>query len=207
METHPKLTCDEHLSFAVQSRIIDFVYVCSHDQSYNYQYYENIFNIDHYLWCQWKKKNNNQPILDNSFPVSEENEENLSYSYNNQKIIECSLFAAPVSNPEGPSIYKDNYDMVLDDSTLKLLLDNFNFFQNPFQHQYLLDFDMDYFRTRKAFTPQHNKIINELIKNSCAITIATETSCVEEKWEDNKPVNHAENFDLLLTLITNAIYS
>lgn len=51
-----KLKSDEHLSFAVQSGIIDFVYVCSHDRGNNYQYYENIFNIDNYIWCQRKKK-------------------------------------------------------------------------------------------------------------------------------------------------------
>lgn len=150
------------------------------------------------------KKNNKNQLIDISSSLSKKD---LSYSYHNQKIIECSLWASPVLNPEDPPICKDNYDMVLDDSTLEPLFYNFKFFQNPFQHHYLLDFDMDYFRTKKAFNPQRRKTINYLIKNSCAITIATEVYCVEDYWEDNKPVNHTENLNLLLDLITTAIYS
>jgi len=45
---------------------------------------------------------------------------------------------------------------------------------------YILDIDLDYFRTKKAISPDDTTIFYELIKNASAITIAEEPSCVKQ---------------------------
>lgn len=44
---------------------------------------------------------------------------------------------------------------------------------------YILDIDLDYFRTKKAIAPKDTTVFYKLIKYAAAITIATEPSCVK----------------------------
>lgn len=46
-------------------------------------------------------------------------------------------------------------------------------------NKYILDIDLDYFQTKKSITPSTTAVFYKLIRNSIAITIARECSCVE----------------------------
>lgn len=61
-------------------------------------------------------------------------------------------------------------------------LSKFSIFEQPF----ILDIDLDYFRTKNAINPKHTSIFYALIKNAAAITIAQEPECVEMLRLDNK---------------------
>lgn len=50
---------------------------------------------------------------------------------------------------------------------------------------YVLDIDLDYFRTKDALSPKNATIFHELIRNAVAITIATEPSYVRSERIDD----------------------
>ncbi|MCP5256298.1 MAG: UPF0489 family protein [Zoogloeaceae bacterium] len=51
---------------------------------------------------------------------------------------------------------------------------------------YILDIDLDAFHSRRAINPEDPSTFYRLIKNALAITIATETECVEAEWLDDE---------------------
>lgn len=197
-----KLNNDEHITFAVYSGLINNIYVCAHEDSYNYKYYDSIYNINHYLWCECRKRDYGSNILDKiNFPNPETD---FYYPYNGQKIIECSLRAHSIEDLNGELLCIDD-NLVLDDITLKPLFANYKFFnKNSLNNSYIVDFDMDYFFTKSSINPLHRSYINKLIKESVAITIATEDDCSANNWKDIDPINYEENINLLLNLISEA---
>lgn len=59
-------------------------------------------------------------------------------------------------------------------------------FQSVFEQDYILDFDLDYFHSMRSMKPQESNLLNKLIRNSRAITIATEPSYVFQLCEDEE---------------------
>ena len=47
---------------------------------------------------------------------------------------------------------------------------------------YILDIDLDAFHSRRATNPEDGATFHRLIRNAQAITVATESECVEELW-------------------------
>ena len=64
---------------------------------------------------------------------------------------------------------------------------------------YILDIDLDVFHTRSAISPRDASTFYRLIKNATAITIATESECVEELWLDED--DRMSSTDLLQKLL------
>lgn len=186
-----KLKNDEHISFAVEAKLISFAFVCSQKTPSSYPLFPSNYEINYY--------------------ASTQNHNGKEYPYSGQRIIECSVRCAPLDDPKSGSILKnENFDLVLDDSVLYPIFKNFRRFVDPFASPHLtpyfiLDFDMDYFSTRKSLKPQQRQMISELIKQSCAITIATEDACSEMEWEDDTDIDCKENLNSLLSLIDEAL--
>lgn len=71
---------------------------------------------------------------------------------------------------------------------------------------FILDIDLDAFHTRRAINPEDPSTFYRLIKNSVAITIATEAECVEEEWLDDEDLmNSGELLQELLGHINKAL--
>lgn len=70
---------------------------------------------------------------------------------------------------------------------------------------YILDIDLDAFHTRRAINPQDPSTFYRLIKNAEAITIATESECVEEEWLDDDKMNSDALLQELLVHVKNAL--
>lgn len=64
---------------------------------------------------------------------------------------------------------------------------------------YILDIDLDAFHSRKAITPDDPSTLHRLIRNSVAITIATEPECVKELWHDKD--DRMDSDELLAALL------
>lgn len=54
------------------------------------------------------------------------------------------------------------------------------------QSPYVLDLDLDYFRTSKSLSPDDSVVFYRLIRNAVGITIATEPNYVKELWLDDE---------------------
>jgi len=54
---------------------------------------------------------------------------------------------------------------------------------------YILDIDLDAFHSRKAIEPADPSTFYRLIRNSVAITVATEAECVDELKFDGEPID------------------
>ena len=215
-----KLRNDEHISFATLSNIVNFVFVCSHQSSSFFNSAENNFLITSWAGCR-----KDELALQRIFAPYRSpnfNPQEKLYSYHHQRIIECPLDCVPLSNLNGaPILSYGNFDLVIEDRVLEPILNNFNEFaypfscrgnqQSPYEHReyaapfFILDFDMDYFPTQKSLNPKNRHVISNLIKNSCAITIATENGWSEEKWEDSEPIDFEKNLSSLLHLIEGAL--
>lgn len=70
---------------------------------------------------------------------------------------------------------------------------------------FILDFDLDYFPTRKSFNPINISIIKELIEEAEIITITREKECFDDLKHEDMDVQEAER--LLLELITRILLS
>jgi hypothetical protein len=57
---------------------------------------------------------------------------------------------------------------------------------------YILDIDLDVFHTAKSINPDDTLTFYRLIRNAIAITIATESECVEDEWLDDQNCLHAD---------------
>ncbi len=54
---------------------------------------------------------------------------------------------------------------------------------------YILDIDLDYFRTEKSIKPSDNSTFYSLIKDALCVTIAREPSCVEDLKMKRESIN------------------
>lgn len=57
------------------------------------------------------------------------------------------------------------------------------------EQPYILDIDLDVFHSRQAIEPSDKTTFYRLIKNSAAITVATEAKCVDELKFDGEEIN------------------
>lgn len=76
---------------------------------------------------------------------------------------------------------------------------------NNEDNKYILDIDLDYFHTRKSINPATSAIFYNLIRNSLAVTIAKECSCVELCRLKGETIDCAYLLDKLLKHIKKAM--
>jgi len=72
---------------------------------------------------------------------------------------------------------------------------------------YILDIDLDFFHTQKALNPDDPSVFYKLIRDACAITIATEEECTNQYWLDRTGPQIEEVLKALNGHIENAIAS
>lgn len=73
------------------------------------------------------------------------------------------------------------------------------------EQPYILDIDLDAFHSRKAIEPIDPSTFYNLIKNSVAITIATEAECVDELKFEGETIGAEMLLDRLMTHIERAV--
>jgi hypothetical protein len=74
-----------------------------------------------------------------------------------------------------------------------------------FQRPYILDVDLDYFNTKKAIAPNDAAAFHDLIRGASIITIALESSCVEDRQLPNERLTSAFLKDQLVRLLEIAL--
>ena len=95
---------------------------------------------------------------------------------------------------------RDYYDLALEDAFLERQLLQWpgNFSLGNFQ--YILDIDMDYFKTRQSLRPYSRSIIQSLVKGAVGITIAQESEWVRRLYRD-EPMAPSEMLNCLRALL------
>jgi hypothetical protein len=94
------------------------------------------------------------------------------------------------------------YDLALEDEfldrQLKQLAPDFSLRE----HNYILDIDLDYFKTRKALMPASNTVIKQLVDESIGVTIAKESEWTQRLFLED-PMAPSEMIGLLCDLLEN----
>ncbi len=116
---------------------------------------------------------------------------NGNTDYENQPII---------INP----VYIDNYDNAIEDSTLKPEFNRFTYClsESIWANNYILDIDLDFFKTCKSINPKNYSFFKQLINNCIAISIAKESKFVNA-WKNEYDKNIS--VDYLLNKLMNII--
>lgn len=92
------------------------------------------------------------------------------------------------------------YDLALDDQWLTPLIKNLPEEIHPFKRPYILDIDLDYFKTARSLLPINSSTFTRLVDESLGITVAEEEGWVERLWLDHPP-EKGELFQQLLKII------
>ena len=88
------------------------------------------------------------------------------------------------------------YDLSLEDEFLTRQLDQIPLEFSLDQHPYVLDIDLDYFKTRKSMMPAKSHIIKKLIDGAVGVTIAKESEWVQRLFIGDM-MNSGQMLDLL----------
>lgn len=105
--------------------------------------------------------------------------------------------------PHDDDCIRPHYDSVLESDYLQDKLRQFDIMHESagcnaaIAHPFVLDVDLDYFHTTQSITPSSTELFYELIRQSIAITIALEPSCVDQLRLDGEDISS----DSLLTSI------
>ncbi len=161
---------DEHISAAVQSGIIDIAFAVVGGPITN----EYRSNEQYAAEAQWRDRDTpGQPK-----PIAPQP---YSYSIPKERIVE--LPHQMVSSGE-PARSKGYADQALESDFLRRHLELIEaIIQSAgvpglFEAPYILDFDLDYFNTRRSVQPANHDVLHELIRRAEIITIAREPKCV-----------------------------
>ena len=195
------LKYDEHLRFVVDTDIVKKVYICTWgngSSTSEKNFLSNPYYTNSALY-------NNISILDSvSMPEDDHNEEIITLqisctpstapSYNNEEIILFEIgcdFLIDCNKTDHDEAYQsDAANMVLEDSIMQKMLSSFSVIEPSICNTpFILDFDMDFFRTCQSLSPATNAVFTQLVQRATAITIAKEDKCCELCWVDSNPID------------------
>lgn len=182
------LKYDEHIFAAIKANIINSAFVICHDcgssikSDQKIQRNKEIEKIE----CDVQR------MLEYRKPVPEPH----TYSCPEDRIIVLPKSCSEYSNADDTEGFDRPYsDSVLESSFLNPRLAfakdvSFKAVKEGFGNlEYILDIDLDYFRTEKSIEPSDNSGFYSLIKNALCVTIARESSCVEELKIEGESIN------------------
>ncbi len=155
------LNNDEHIDFAIRANLINKVFVLPSGGSGGNGYInKNIFDGRH---------------------------QNV---FQGQGIIECAYSCLPDCNKNGhdDDCLIEFSDNVLTDRLLVPAMEKVVHYIPDFFDSYILDIDLDYFRTCESLNKNNISRFKWLVKNAEAITIAKESACVEMCRLENEPI-------------------
>lgn len=186
----------QHINKNNRQSVIDAAQMLNHDEHIDAAIKANI--ISHSFSIQYSDSFGTSSIEEESYinnnSVARLNEEFIElpeppFSYN---VPKDRMFIAPnicaIGCPRGPhtdDCVIEHANQAIEDIFLE---DKLNYLNRmsitsglgcPNERPYILDIDLDYFRTFKSATPNNTSIFYQLIKNSIGITIAKESDCVE----------------------------
>jgi hypothetical protein len=88
---------------------------------------------------------------------------------------------------ENDSQKRSFYNRALEDDWLGPLLNPLPAHLNPWKTPYVLDIDLDYFKTKKSLHPENSGLFQRLIQGAIGITVAEEAGWVDRLWMDTPP--------------------
>lgn len=149
-QINDNLRHDEHLDFAVQTDLVDMVFVLSTNRN------AESSNTNVYI-ADSSEKYEDQRIIEFS---------PLCIPLCNKEIhdIDCRNLRA---------------ESLIEDIFLKDVISQAESFKKSFLKNYILDIDCDFFNTEKCLFPDNIEVFKELIRNSQMVTIALESECVK----------------------------
>ncbi len=165
-----KLKHDEHIDFAVRTGIANKVFSFGSKTFGSRSHNKRVFNED----CEG--------------------------SYCNEPIIECTPLCLPNCKKTGHDIQcqKKFADGAIEEDFLLFGIKYIQHYESCFFNKYILDIDLDYFNTEKAFKPSHPNMFHHLIRNSDIITIAKESSCVQTRKLANENIDSSKILDSII---------
>jgi len=175
-----KLKHDEQIDFAIRANFISHAYVISHFTDPQ----STMKSLEEKKWSNEKNKPENKFTFNIPKPID------VNYVLPDNKIIELdnNIF-------HSLDIYDEKLkkNLAIEDIILHYKINkiqtincsifgkNYNFLDN-----FILDIDLDYFNTIDSINPQNKSIFYNLIRHAKAISIAKESSFVEELKLDNE---------------------
>jgi len=109
----------------------------------------------------------------------------LTYRIPNDRIFEICVVGCE-ERSHGDDCHRLQADQAIESITLDRLIHNANSMAQSanidsiVQSPYVLDLDLDYFRTLKSLSPDDSVVFYQLIRNAVGLTIATEPNYVEQ---------------------------
>jgi len=125
--------------------------------------------------------------------------------YNKHPIVEYPFYCLPTCEK---TTHDDNCQLdcaakAIDDVFIEPAIEYINQLNPSFFSYFILDIDLDYFRSINSFFSKNTNRFKWLIKNAIAITIAKESDCVELCRLDGDPITAEMALECLNNLIKN----
>ncbi|MBX8557003.1 UPF0489 family protein [Pseudomonas cichorii] len=161
---------DEHISAGVQSGIIDITFAIVGGPITN-EYRSNEQNSAEVQWRERDTPGEPKPL---ALPP-------YSYSIPKERIIELPRQKVSSDEPVRSKGYADQAlesDFLLRHLELIEAITKSADVPGLFEAPFILDFDLDYFNTRRSIQPTDHDVLHELIRRAEIITIAREPKCV-----------------------------
>jgi UPF0489 domain len=149
-QINDNLKHDEHIDFAVQTDMVDMVFVLSTNRN-------------------TKSSNSNVYIADS--PEKNEDQSIIEFSPLCIPVCNKEIHDNDCRNLRAESLIEDIF--------LKDAISQAESFKSSFFENYILDIDCDYFNTEKCLYPDNIEVFKKLIRNSRMVTIALEPECVK----------------------------
>jgi len=180
-EAANKLRNDEHIDAAIGADIIDFAYVISYDgqctqSREEIKYYEENYGGVNFIRTRFEGPQTPLPTRPYTYDVPEskifvvDDSEGFEYNKNSKVDQEKQHYDFAIESP-----YLDRKLLIIDEMGLSAGV------KNVLAQDYILDIDLDYFKTRKSIEPRDKKTFYHLIKSAQAVTIAMEPYFVNEE--------------------------
>lgn len=149
-QINDNLKHDEHIDFAVQTDLVDMVFVLSTSRN-------------------TESSNPNVYIADS--PEKYEDQSIIEYSPLCIPVCNKEIHDADCMNVRAESLIEDSF--------LNKAISQAESFKTSFFENYILDIDCDYFNIEKSLYPENIEVFKRLIRNSRIVSIALEPECVK----------------------------
>jgi|WetSurMetagenome_2_1015567.scaffolds.fasta_scaffold17999_2 hypothetical protein len=177
-----KLKNDEHITTAIQSGIIDKIFIISYNDSDDWP-----------LSFEMKKYQNEvQKSIVNKLPDPSKPKRPYTYPDSKIYVVENMCSVGCNRRPHNDACLIPHFNQAIESILLNDKLDiienmNSKIVNNRiFSKKFVLDIDLDYFHTCQSIHPVDSTTFNEIIKNSEFITITKEEEFVAEWINDYK---------------------
>lgn len=167
---------DEQIDAAIRLGLFDFAF-CFNNQR------KNTRSIEEEAY-----------LADEFYFLSEPPQPPFTYGVPDRKIYELAevCVVGCQERGHGDECYRKHADQVLESTMLNQLIAKANIFAKPAginsitELDYVLDIDLDYFRSFKGLEPENHQTFYQLVRRSVGITIATEPNYVKRERIDEE---------------------